>query len=334
MHLSFPGKTTLAHMIARHCGYNVIEINASDDRSTDTFKTILKNATQMTSVVDTEGRPNCIVFDEIDGAPSSSIDFLVKFVTGKAVKKSKKTKEVLVCKRPIICICNDLYVPALRSLRQMAFVVNFPPTTSTRLAERLNEIARHQGIKTDLGALRALCEKTGNDIRACLSVLHFFKSLNKSVTLADIWKTSVGQKDQQKGLFSVWNDLFFIPRKTAQQSDFTSRERLERVLDAVNSFGDYERVAQGVFENYPMVKIKDPTLSGTCAALDWFCFSDFVDKLIYSVQNYSLTVYLQYAFVAWHFVFGSSTKPKISFPNKNFEVSDFHCFNNYNVCLV
>ena len=27
------GKTTLAHVIARHCGYHTIEINASDDRS-------------------------------------------------------------------------------------------------------------------------------------------------------------------------------------------------------------------------------------------------------------------------------------------------------------
>lgn len=315
-------------MIARHCGYNVIEINASDDRSLDTFKTTLKNGTQMNSVVDTEGRPNCIVFDEIDGAPPSSIDFLVKFATGKAsVKKSKKAKEDLVCKRPIICICNDLYVPALRSLRQVAFVVNFPPTTSARLAERLSEIARHQGIKTDLGALMALSEKTGNDIRACLSVLHFYKALKKPVTLSDIWKTSVGQKDQQRGLFSVWNDIFLVPRKTAQQADFTLKDRCQRVLGVVNSFGDYDRVAQGVFENYPVVKIRDPTLHGTCAALEWFCFSDFVNRLVYSMQNYSLATYLQYAFVVWHFVFGSSTKAKISFPSKNFEVSYlFHLF--------
>lgn len=278
----------------------------------------------MTSVVDTEGRPNCIVFDEIDGAPPSSIDFLVKFATGKAssVKKGKKSSENLVCKRPIICICNDLYVPALRNLRQHAFVVNFPPTTSARLAERLSEIARHQGVKTDLGALMALCEKTGNDIRACLSVLHFFKSLQKPVTLSDIWKTSVGQKDQQKGLFSVWNDIFCVPRKTtAQQSDFTLKDRCQRVLGVVNSFGDCERVAQGVFENYPGVKVVDPTLRGTCAALEWFGFSDFVNRLVYSMQNYSLATYLQYAFVVWHFVFGSSMKPKIGFPNKNFEVS-------------
>lgn len=322
MNLSFLGKTTLAHMVARHSGYNVIEVNASDDRSTDTFKTILKNATQMTSVVDRENRPNCIVFDEIDGAPPSSIDFLIKFVTGKTAKKSKKN---LACKRPIICICNDLYVPALRSLRQVAFVVNFPPTTSARLAERLSEIARHQGIKTDLGALMALCEKTGNDIRACLSVLHFFKSLNKPVTLSDIWKTSVGQKDQQKGLFSVWNDIFWIPRKTAQLNDLTLKDRFERVLGAVNSFGDYERVAQGVFENYPIVKIRDPSLCGTCAGLEWFCFTDFISGLVYATQNYSLSSYLQYAFVVWHFVFGCTTKTKIMFPNKSFEVSWYFC---------
>lgn len=298
-------------MVARHAGYNVVEINASDDRSTDSFKTILKNATQMTSVVDRDNRPNCIVFDEIDGAPSASIEYLVKFVTGKT-----KGKKVYSLKRPIICICNDLYVTALRSLRQVAFVVNFPPTTSARLAERLFEIAKCQGIKTDMGALLALCEKTGNDIRACLSVLHFFKSLNKSVTLSDIWKTSIGQKDQQKGLFSVWNDIFCVTRKSQ-----TLKDRTKYTLNTVNSFGDYEKLTQGIFENYTLVKVRDPTLDGTCAALEWFCFSDFLNNIVHTAQNYSLFSYLQYAFVVWHFVFASATRPKIAFPSKNFEVS-------------
>lgn len=32
------GKTTLAHIAARHAGYNVVEVNASDERSPDTFR--------------------------------------------------------------------------------------------------------------------------------------------------------------------------------------------------------------------------------------------------------------------------------------------------------
>jgi chromosome transmission fidelity protein 18 len=32
------GKTTLAHIGAKHAGYNIVEVNASDERSPDTFR--------------------------------------------------------------------------------------------------------------------------------------------------------------------------------------------------------------------------------------------------------------------------------------------------------
>ncbi len=35
------GKTTLAHVLARHAGYHVIEVNASDDRSPELFAKII-----------------------------------------------------------------------------------------------------------------------------------------------------------------------------------------------------------------------------------------------------------------------------------------------------
>lgn len=122
-------------MVAKHAGYNVYEINASDDRSLDAFKTALENATQMRSLVDLDKRPNCVVFDEIDGAPSASIDFLVKFIQGTAPvkgKKGAKDKKPSLLRRPIICICNDAYAPALRPLKQIAYIVNFPHTSSVR----------------------------------------------------------------------------------------------------------------------------------------------------------------------------------------------------------
>ncbi|OXB81896.1 UNVERIFIED_CONTAM: hypothetical protein H355_015093 [Colinus virginianus] len=54
------GKTTLAHVIARHAGYNVVEMNASDDRSPEIFKTRIEAATQMKSVLGAEEKPNCL----------------------------------------------------------------------------------------------------------------------------------------------------------------------------------------------------------------------------------------------------------------------------------
>lgn len=92
------GKTTLAHLLARQAGklfkivtvwnlkfqpillllsgYNVIEMNASDDRNLTSFKTQLEAATQMSSVMTNDSRPNCLVIDEIDGAPVVSIFYI------------------------------------------------------------------------------------------------------------------------------------------------------------------------------------------------------------------------------------------------------------------
>ncbi|GFR50397.1 hypothetical protein Agub_g12613, partial [Astrephomene gubernaculifera] len=65
------GKTTLAHVVARHCGYHPYEINASDDRTANTLATKIQDAVQMTAVLG-GGRPNCVIVDEIDGATGGS----------------------------------------------------------------------------------------------------------------------------------------------------------------------------------------------------------------------------------------------------------------------
>ncbi|GLV39482.1 cutlet [Carabus blaptoides fortunei] len=315
------GKTTLAHMVARHAGYNVVEVNASDDRNVDSFKTSLENATQMKSVIDREGRPNCLVFDEIDGAPAASIEFLVKFINGTAAKGKKgKKQQAKILKRPIICICNDVYVPALRPLRQIAFVLNFPPTASTRLAQRLMEISKFQGIKTDQGAMMALSEKTNNDIRSCLSVLHFFKTNQKPVTLSEINKANIGQKDMQKGLFSVWQDIFEIKKAKLVEEVNPMSVRMRNVLDSVISFGDYERLMQGVFENYPLIKQTATQFAPICTATEWFSYMDCLNKKVHETQNYQMAAYVPYAFVVWHFAFASFTRKKLVYPHSSYEV--------------
>ncbi|XP_073698781.1 chromosome transmission fidelity protein 18 homolog [Garra rufa] len=216
------GKTTLAHIIAKHAGYNVVEINASDDRSAELFQKRIDTATQMKSVLGANEKPNCLIIDEIDGAPAAAINILLATLNRKdskegeesganALKKKKKKQSVLL--RPIICICNDLYVPALRPLRQQAFLLVFPQTVPSRLAQRLAEITRRQGMKADTGTLMALCEKTDNDIRSCINTLQFLHSRGqKQLDQRSVNSVSVGLKDQNKGLFSVWQEIFQLPR--------------------------------------------------------------------------------------------------------------------------
>ncbi|XP_023174575.2 chromosome transmission fidelity protein 18 homolog isoform X2 [Drosophila hydei] len=332
------GKTTLAHTIARHAGYNVREINASDDRSPEAFKLALENGTQMSSVLNEDKRPNCIILDEIDGAPRQSIEYLVKFVSDgifSKVKSKGAKAEHNVLRRPIICICNDIYDPALRPLRQIAFVVNFPPIDAARLAERLLQIAHKEHLKTDFGALISLAEKTGNDVRSCISSMQFFNAQKHCLTLQDVLNNNLGQKDRHQGLFDVWGAIFRIqrPKKQLQQSSSNNAEetaqvtmtnmsvatRVRNVLDVVHSSGDYERLTQGVYENYLQQKMPDPNFTGICEALQWFCFADTLQHQISRQQNYSIYPYLQYGFVVWHLLFATLAWPKIAFPTRGFE---------------
>uniref|UniRef100_A0A8C4MRW7 Chromosome transmission fidelity protein 18 homolog n=1 Tax=Equus asinus TaxID=9793 RepID=A0A8C4MRW7_EQUAS len=220
------GKTTLAHVIARHAGYCVVEMNASDDRSPEAFRTRIEAATQMESVLGAGGKPNCLVIDEIDGAPTAAINVLLSILDRKGPQEAepgvlvepagggrRRRAEGGLLMRPIICICNDQFAPSLRQLKQQAFLLHFPPTLPSRLVQRLQEISLRQGMQADPGALAALCEKTDNDIRACINTLQFLHGRGqRELSVRAVQTTHVGLKDQRKGLFSVWQEIFQLPR--------------------------------------------------------------------------------------------------------------------------
>ena len=61
-------------------------MNASDDRSVDAFKKKVESSTQMRSLLTGDKRPNCLIIDEIDGAPAPTINYLVSILSSKQLK--------------------------------------------------------------------------------------------------------------------------------------------------------------------------------------------------------------------------------------------------------
>uniref|UniRef100_A0A3Q3A0D9 CTF18, chromosome transmission fidelity factor 18 homolog (S. cerevisiae) n=1 Tax=Kryptolebias marmoratus TaxID=37003 RepID=A0A3Q3A0D9_KRYMA len=329
------GKTTLAHVIAKHAGYNVVEINASDDRSAEVFQKRIDTATQMKSVLGANERPNCLIIDEIDGAPAAAINILLAVLNRKdghggeagaeAVKKKKKESILL---RPIICICNDLYVPALRPLRQQAFLLTFPQTQPSRLTQRLAEV----------GFLLADLPAAGDIIRSC-DILIFFllpavqflhgRGL-KQLDARTVQSVSVGQKDQSKGLFHLWQEIFQLPRMKRKRigvgfeeapGSGSGAQRFQHVLHLASSSGEYEKVSQGLYDNYLSMRVRDPSLLGVCEALEWLTFSDRLNQVILHEQNFSLMKYLPFLSVTFHFLFAHTSVPRITYPHSQHEAS-------------
>ncbi|XP_068762214.1 chromosome transmission fidelity protein 18 homolog [Montipora capricornis] len=354
------GKTTLAHVIARHAGYNVVEMNASDDRSQEIFRNTLEASTQMKSVLGHNEKPNCLVIDEIDGAPAPAINVLLSVIkqkesVGPSIKKAKRKKKASPLSRPIICICNDQYAPALRQLRQVAFLVAFPPTTPARLAARLLEVSRQESINTEMTTLTALCEKTDNDIRSCLNTLQFIHKRHGRVWLEHVQSIEIGQKDSHRSLFSTWKEIFQLPKPknkrfsaiannehqtgfaynqvtlpldsiagsthsfTHQRGVSTMESRFHSVLHLAMSSGQFEKVAQGLFENYLQVKFKDPSFEVVVSGTEWLEFSDFIDQAVLQRQSYILMSYSPFLSVAFHMFYATQSNSKLSYPSSQYE---------------
>ncbi|CAF1357588.1 unnamed protein product, partial [Rotaria sordida] len=290
------GKTTLAHVVARHAGYNVIEMNASDDRSIELFRTRLETATQMREVLSKDYKPNCLLIDEIDGAPAPSIQLLVDLITRtpadqqQASSKTKKNNSFILL-RPVICICNDLYVPALKPLRQIALILNFPRIEQTILAKRLLTISEQLNIQSDLITLNSLCVKAACDIRSCLHFMQFIVTQKDRIITKKMIETTtvLGVKDAQKSLFEIWTEILQIPPSKKTQLTLQLDDPLKRsgkvplarrlqLLDLVSNLGNYDRIYDGLFEYYLTLHFHDPKLTSIDYANSWLLFYDIINK--------------------------------------------------------
>lgn len=181
------GKTTLAHVCARQAGYEVLEINASDDRSRDVVKGRIRDALGTENVkgmnvevgenkVRKVGRPVCVVVDEADGVVSGSagageggfmkalIDLVLldqKNASRSSEQGGRKRKgDKFRFLRPLILVCNDVYHPSLRPLRSasIAEMIHVRQAPMENVVYRLKNIFLQEGIPNDADAVRRLCE--------------------------------------------------------------------------------------------------------------------------------------------------------------------------------
>ncbi|KAI7903695.1 uncharacterized protein BX663DRAFT_551381 [Cokeromyces recurvatus] len=336
------GKTTLAHIVAKQAGYNIVEVNASDDRTGEVVRSKIKSALEMQAIIKNETasgkvhmvqKPNLLIIDEIDGASSggggeSFIKQLVQLATVEISENSKKGKQKgqKPLMRPIICICNDLYAPVLRPLRMIAKLVQFKKVPMMSIAKRLQDICDYEGLDSDLRTLCLLAETTDGDVRSCLNTLQFVRGKSKVFTKDMIDEASVGKKDMSKSLFSIWEELFCAPnarhKNSANKNEFDNNKYLDRLYNSVISNGEFERLLQGCFESYPLMKFHDVALQKCRFMAEWLHFYDQVNYRTNERHEYEMYKYLPYPIVNFHRFFAGSTSQehRVEYPKIDYEV--------------
>ena len=186
------GKTTLAHVLAKQAGYDTLEINASDDRSSQIVRGRIKdclgtenvrNDAKLTGTKRARvSKPTCVIVDEVDGVVTGSstsgeggfikalLDLAMmdqRHSTALApashnIAKSRGKRDRFRILRPLILICNDVHHPSLRPLRtsSLAEIIYMRKAPFDKVVSRLRSIFDQEGVKCDGAGVQKLCEMT------------------------------------------------------------------------------------------------------------------------------------------------------------------------------
>jgi len=332
------GKTTLAHIVAKHCGYKVFEINASDDRSAKELTQKIEAACTMQACFGADKRPNLIVLDEIDGIDgASTVTTLLKIVQQGFRGANKGEKKPL--RRPVICICNNQYAKSLRPLKRVGEVFVFKPIRSRHLQDKLKFIARKQGVLMEARAASYLAEITNCDIRSCVNTMQFIHSkcnmrkqgLSTRISMRILEKTPIGRKDLTRSLFEVLDLIFFeqkdsdkheVDRAPADrlQGKLSKNVKLEvEICDMFRSL-DGDRVLKSVTEHYLENSYMDQKFHKTAYAAEALQFADMFDSHIRTHQTYFLLAYLPYATIDVRRSIKQRNWRRLNYPKQDWEM--------------
>lgn len=240
------GKTTLVQIVAAHCNYHIIELNASEDIKSQRNQILLQNQIDFEPVFGKKTRP-LLVLEEMDGVGTIS-DSVLKNITSFAG-------------RPVIIIVNNLYAPALRYVRAQANIVRMDPPPSSKFVSRLRKIADSEEISYVPKALIDIAEQSKYDMRTALNTLQFL-SIRQPVTPEMVQLMPVGVKNATFTYFDIMSELF------------TMTSKLEDSLLALESFGDNQLVSMGILENLETVKSGGYANRRIADVLDNLSFAD------------------------------------------------------------
>ncbi len=181
------GKTSCALALAADMGWEVVELNASDQRTKAVIEKVAGTSASTGSILG-NGR-KLVLLDEADNLQGNSDRGGAKAIV-EVIKKASQ---------PIILIANDLYGldPSIRSLCEK---IQFKAIQARSITPRLKEICSVEGIKCDISALNDISDRSSGDIRSAVTMLYAVSIGRSELTEDDL---STSRKDSRSTIFDL-----------------------------------------------------------------------------------------------------------------------------------
>ena len=234
------GKTTIAYLVAKQFGYDMIGLNASDVRSKSRINEILTPVLANVSVM---GIPMIFV-DEVDGIHGRG-DY------GGASALVDILKEPTV---PIVLAANNDTSDKMKSIKKVVKTIEFKKIPPRLLRVYLENILKKQSAKLSPGALIKVIDKSKGDIRSMINLTQSlvtgfnpqtektFESINVEDGVNAFFKANSIQ-EARSVLYSMQIDprekinAFYSSIITSELDNVTLAKYLETISDADMLFG-------------------------------------------------------------------------------------------------
>src|SRR2546427_13082860 len=234
------GKTSVTEALAREHGWDLVEINASDQRSGEILSRVAGLASTQSTLF---GKGRLILLDEVDGinlrADQGAVATILQII--------KETQY------PLILTANDPWDPKIRPLREACLQIELKRLGVRDGLPLLKSILSKEGVKTTDDALRFIIDKDCGDIRSILNDIQLLSGRNRTLTMDDV--NLLSGRERTESVFEVLRVIF-------NSRTVAAARRALSISDL-----DQEMLFQWIFENAPYQIPKPDELERAISAL-------------------------------------------------------------------
>ncbi|MEW6063311.1 MAG: replication factor C large subunit [Nanoarchaeota archaeon] len=202
------GKTISIYAIANDLNYEILELNASDLRNSESIEETLGNSLNQKSLF-YDGK--IILVDEIDG------------LSGKEDRGGVQALLSLLKNTnfPIVLTCNNPWDSKLSAIRTKSKMIEFKKLDSIQVFRILKQISIKENVNIKDSLLMNLAQSSKGDLRAAINDLQF---LNNFVDLNEH-----NSREKKETIFNIMKSIF----KSKDKEVLRSLEKLDMGIDEV-----------------------------------------------------------------------------------------------------
>ena len=255
------GKSEAVVLLAGKYGFDLIEMNASDERTRDSLQRVAGAASTEASLY---GRMRIILLDELEGMSGTEDRGGLSIIASLAA----------TTRSPLVLIGTDMWDRRFTSFRKSSLFIEFKAVPTRSMIPRMKEICRKEGIQVEEEAIRTIAERARGDLRSAVTDLQALAQGKTRLTYQEAnWLEG---RDRHEPVFDTLKNIFNA--RTCQEARM-----------AVNvSDVDYEMLFEWIYENIPH-QITDQ--EDMAAALDALSKADIFLSRIRREQEWRLLPY-------------------------------------------